>query len=328
MKDPFLSFVIPMYNEEECAPILYLRTSKVCDKLGLNFEFVAVNDGSFDKTLPVLKKLRQKDPRLKIISFTRNFGHQPAIVAGLKYASGDIVIVMDADLQDPPEILPKMLQKWREGYKVVYGIREEREEIWLKKMCYKFFYRLLLKMSPLKNIPLDAGDFCLMDKKVVREMRRFKEDRPFLRGLRTWVGFKQTGIEYKRPGRLAGKSKYSFVKLFHLAIDGLLSFSTVSLKMTIFAGLIISFMSIAYAIYIATTRFLALINVVTYSDVIPGWTTPVVSITFLMGLQFIFLGILGEYVSRIYSQSKNRPHFVIEEKLGLKNHSTDKRSDD
>lgn len=327
VNNPYVSIVIPMFNEEECVPILYSRISKVCDLHRIKFEFIAVNDGSFDKTLNILKKLRQKDNHVKIISFARNFGHQIAIVAGLRYAAGDVVIVMDADLQDPPELIPKMLQKWREGYRVVYGIREERDEMWLRKACYKLFYRLLLKMSPLKNIPLDAGDFCLMDKKVVKEMRRFKEDRPFLRGLRTWVGFRQTGIEYKRPGRLAGKSKYSFIKLFRLALDGLLSFSSVALRMTIIAGLGISFLSITYALFISAHRILILFNVVE-GTAIPGWTTPIVSITFLMGLQFIFLGILGEYVSRIYSQSKDRPYFVIEEKLGLKSFSKNKKDDD
>lgn len=318
MKSPFVSFVIPMYNEEECAEILYSRILKVCSGAKIKFELIAIDDGSADRTLSILKKIHRKDPRLKIISFARNFGHQVAIVAGLKYALGDVVIVMDADLQDPPEIIPEMIKKWREGYKVIYGIREERDESWLKKVCYKVFYRLLLKISPLKNIPLDAGDFCLMDKRVVLEMRRFKEDRPFIRGLRTWVGFKQTGIEYSRPGRLAGKSKYNFIRLFHLAFDGLLSFSTLALRMTIIAGMIISFFSITYALYIAVNRILILFNVLISNDAIPGWTTPVVSITFLMGLQFIFLGILGEYVSRIYSQSKDRPQYVIEEALGLK----------
>lgn len=317
MKKQTISFVVPMFNEQECAAILYEKILNVCKKIKVNFELICVDDGSSDNTLSLLKKLRKKDSRLKIISFARNFGHQMAIVAGLKYASGNPVVVMDADLQDPPELIPKMLEKWRQGYKVIYGVREEREEIWLKKFCYKLFYRLLLKMSPLKNIPLDAGDFCLMDKKVVTLMRQFKEDRPFLRGLRTWVGFKQIGIHYHRPTRVAGKTKYSLTKLFHLAFDGLLSFSSLALKMTIFAGLIISFFSISYALYITISKILITFKIITYSNEIPGWTTPVVSITFLMGLQFIFLGIIGEYISRIYSQGKQRPPFIIEEKFGL-----------
>ncbi|OGE36490.1 hypothetical protein A3A14_00960 [Candidatus Daviesbacteria bacterium RIFCSPLOWO2_01_FULL_43_38] len=317
IKKPSISFVIPMFNEEECAPVLYSRILKVCNEIKAKFELIAVDDGSSDRTLSVLKKLRKKDPRVKIISFARNFGHQIAIIAGLKYAFGDVVIVMDADLQDPPELIPEMLEKWRGGYKVIYGVRDEREESWLKKFCYKVFYRLLLKISPLKNIPLDAGDFCLMDKRVVLEMRRFKEDRPFIRGLRTWVGFKQTGVEYHRPGRLAGKSKYDFIRLFRLAFDGLLSFSTLALRMTIFVGLIISLLSITYALYISTNRVLIFFKVFN-ADVIPGWTTPVVGISLLMGLQFIFLGILGEYVSRIYSQSKDRPQYIVDEKLGIR----------
>lgn len=328
MKSPFISFVIPMFNEEECIQILYSRILKVCQKIHTKFELIVVNDGSSDDTLNILKKIRRKDQRVKIISFARNFGHQPAIIAGLKYAVGDLVIVMDADLQDPPELVPSMIEKWRQGYKVIYGIREERQENWLKKICYKLFYRLLIQLSPLKTIPLDAGDFCLMDKMVVKEMRRFKEDRPFIRGLRTWVGFKQTGIEYSRPGRFAGKSKYSFIKLFRLAFDGLLSFSTVILRITIVAGLIISFLSIIYAFYISITRMLILFKIISTNTVIPGWTTPVVSITFLMGLQFIFLGIIGEYISRIYSQGRERPQYIVEEIIGLNNSRQPRKNDD
>lgn len=327
MKPLHISFVVPMYNEQECASILYERILGVCKKLDTDFELICINDGSFDDTLGILKKIRRKDSRVKIISFARNFGHQMAIVAGLKYTSGNPVVVMDADLQDPPELIPQMLKKWRAGYKVIYGIREERDENWLKKICYKAFYRLLLKMSPLKNIPLDAGDFCLMDQKVVTHMRKFKEDRPFLRGLRTWVGFKQTGIEYHRPSRQAGKTKYSIAKLFHLAFDGLLSFSSSALKMTIIAGLVISFFSISYAVYLVISRILISLRIIEH-NAIPGWTTPVVSITFLMGLQFVFLGIMGEYISRIYSQSKGRPPFIVEEKLGLNGKTRDLEDDD
>ncbi|MCL5072827.1 MAG: glycosyltransferase family 2 protein [Actinobacteria bacterium] len=317
MKSPFISIVSPMFNEEECIEVLFGRILKVCKKLNSKFEFIAVDDGSSDKTLDILKKLHRKYPQIKIISFARNFGHQVGIIAGLNHAKGDVVVVMDADLQDPPEIIPDMIKKWKEGYKVIYGIRKKRKEMFLKVFCYKLFYRLLLFLTPLKTIPLDAGDFCLMDRKVVEEMCKFKEDRPFVRGLRTWVGFKQTGLEYDRPGRLMGKSKYSISKLVHLAIDGLLSFSSLALHMTIFAGLAISSLSILYAAYITVNRVLIALNL-TSDKAIPGWATPVVSITFLMGLQFIFLGILGEYVSRIYAEGKNRPHYVIGEMIGIK----------
>lgn len=328
MKSPFISFVIPMFNEEECVKILYSRIKKTCQSIHTKYELIAVNDGSSDNTLQILKNIRKENPCVKIISFARNFGHQLAIIAGLKYATGDLIIVMDADLQDPPELVPLMIEKWHQGYKVIYGIREERQENWLKKICYKLFYRLLLKLSPLKTIPLDAGDFCLMDKKVVIEMRKFTEDRPFIRGLRTWIGFKQTGIEYKRPERLAGKSKYSLIKLFRLAFDGLLSFSTVVLRITIIAGLIISSLSIVYALYISINRILIFFNIINIKTVIPGWATPVVSITFLMGLQFIFLGIIGEYISRIYSQGRNRPQYVIDEISGLSKIKRNKKYDD
>lgn len=317
-KKLFISFIVPMFNEVACIKELYSHILKVCRKLKVKFELVCIDDGSTDATLLILKKLRKKDLRVKILSFARNFGHQIAVTAGLRYASGDCVVVMDADLQDPPEVVPKMIKKWSQGYKVVYGVRKSRGEMWLKRICYKLFYRLLLKLSSFKNIPLDAGDFCLMDKQVVQEMRRLNEGKPFVRGLRTWVGFKQTGIEYLRPTRLAGQSKYNFTKLFHLAFDGLLSFSSFALRITIFIGLLISFFSIAYAFYIGINRLLIMLKIVDVENLIPGWATLVCSITLLMGLQFVFLGILGEYVGRIYSEVKKRPLYIIEEKIGLK----------
>lgn len=318
----FISFVIPMFNEERCIKELYLRLLKICRQLKAKSELICVDDGSTDLTLSILKKLRKKDPQVKVISFTRNFGHQIAVMAGLKYVSGDCAVVMDADLQDPPEVVPKMVKKWSQGYKVVYGVRGNREEKWLMTTCYKLFYRFLLKVSLLKDIPLDAGDFCLIDKRVVQQMRRFGEERPFVRGLRAWVGFRQTGVKYKRPSRSAGRSKYSFGKLLRLAFDGLFSFSTIALRVTVFVGLLISLLSIVYAFYIGINRILIIFKMISSEKLIPGWATLVCSIMFLMGLQFVFLGILGEYIGRIYSAVKRRPLFIIEEKLGLKDEET------
>lgn len=321
-KKLFISFIVPMFNEELCISELYSRILKVCRKLKVKFELICVDDGSTDTTLSILKKLRKKDLRVKIISFARNFGHQIAVTAGLRYGSGNCAVVMDADLQDPPEVVPKMIKKWGQGYKVVYGVRKSRGETWLKRTCYKLFYRLLLKISSFKNIPLDAGDFCLMDKQVVQEMRRLNERKPFVRALRTWIGFKQTGIEYLRPTRLAGQSKYNFIKLFRLASDGLLSFSILALRITTLIGVLISFFSIAYAFYIGINRILIMLKIIDVENFIPGWATLVCSITLLMGLQFVFLGILGEYVGRIYSEVKKRPLYIIEEKIGLKDEKT------
>lgn len=318
-----ISFIVPVFNEEE--PLLkelHLRLLKVCQNLKVNFELIFVDDGSVNNAFSTLKKLRIKDPRIKIISFTRNFGHQLAVSAGLRYASGDCVVVMDSDLQDPPEIIPLMVEQWKRGYKVVYGVRSERDEVWWKNISYKVFYRFLNKVSSFKNIPLDAGVFCLMDKQVVKEMCRFTEERPFIRGLRAWVGFKQIGVPYKRPPRLAGRSQYSLVKLLALAFDGLFSFSPIFLRIILLAGLIISLLSTTYAFYIGLNRVLIFLKIISPKSFVPGWATLVCGFMFLMGLQFIFLSILGEYIGRIYLETKKRPLFIIGEKLGLKDETT------
>lgn len=315
----FISFVVPVfYEEESLLKELYLEIRKVCQNLKTKFELIFVSDDGTDKTLFDLKKLRAKDSRVKIISLTRNFGHQIAISAGLRYTSGDCVVIMDSDLQDPPEIVPEMIKQWKKGYKVVYGVRTNRDEIWWKNISYKLYYRLLNKVSPLKNIPLDAGMFCLMDKQVVGEICKFTEDKPFIRGLRTWVGFKQIGVPYKRPPRLIGCSQYSLIKLIALAFDGLFSFSPIFLRIILITGLIISIFSITYAFYIGLNRVLIFFKIITAENLIPGWATLVSGVMFLMGLQFVFLAILGEYIGRIYLEAKKRPLFIIEEKLGLK----------
>jgi glycosyltransferase involved in cell wall biosynthesis len=316
----FVSFVVPVFHEEECLlKELHARLGKVCRNLKINYELIFVNDDGTDTTLTILKNLRKKDSKIKIISFTRNFGHQMAIMAGLRHTGGDCVVVMDSDLQDPPEIIPLMLKKWQEGYQVVYGSRTDRDEPWWKKICYKIFYRLLTKVSYLKDIPLDAGIFSLMDKQVVKEICKLKEDRPYLRGLRAWVGFTQIGIPYKRPPRTAGKSQYSFVKLMALAIDGLISFSPVALRMMLFTGLGISILSITYALFVGLNRAFIFFKIVGPEKLVPGWTTLASGFMLLMGIQFIFLAVLGEYIGRIYLEVKGRPLYIIKEKIGLKN---------
>jgi len=312
-----MSFVVPLFNEEECIEALYSRIRKTAESIGIGFELICIDDHSFDSTPRILRKLREEDPRVKIVFFSRNFGHQIAVTAGLHYVSGDCVVVMDGDLQDPPEVVIEMIKKWRQGFDVVYGVRKSRKEGRIKNFCYKIFYRLLYRISQL-HIPLDAGDFCLMSRRVVLEMRRFNEERPFVRGLRTWVGFKQIGVEYDRAHREAGSPSYTIGKLFRLAFDGLLSFSSIPLEIATAIGLIVSFVSIGYAIYIGIVRVLIAFRIVGPENFIPGWATLVCSVMFLIGLQFIFVGILGEYVGRIFTQAKGRPLYIVQEELGFK----------
>lgn len=316
-KERLVSFVVPFYNEEECVEEFYHRICKTVEHIGLDFEMICIDDHSYDSTFSILKKLHDADPRVKIVSFSRNFGHQIAIMAGLHYTSGDCIVVMDGDLQDPPEIVIKMIEKWNEGFDVVYGVRRRRKEKWIKRVCYKVFYRILQKVSSI-NIPLDAGDFCLMSKRVVFVMGELNEGSPFMRGLRAWVGFKQIGLEYDRSPREVGQSKYSFSDLFNLAFDGILSFSIIPLKIATVTGLIVSFFSIAYAIIIAINRMLIAFKIISSTNLIPGWASLVCSITFLIGLQFIFLGVLGEYIGRIFIQAKGRSLYIIQEKIGFK----------
>jgi polyisoprenyl-phosphate glycosyltransferase len=318
-KLPFVSFVVPVFHEEECLlKELHLRLQKVSKSLKIKYELIFVSDDGTDSTLAILKSLRQKDPRVKIISFSRNFGHQVAIMAGLRNASGDCVVIMDSDLQDPPEIVPEMLKKWQMGYQIVYGSRTDRDEPWWKKICYKIYYRLLARVSSLKNIPLDAGIFSLIDKQAVQELCQLEEDRPYLRGLRAWVGFKQIGVPYKRPPRTAGKSQYSFIKLFAVAIDGLISFSPIALRIMLITGLGVSLLSMAYAFYIALNRIFIFFKIIGSENLVPGWATLVCGVMLLMGIQFVFLAVLGEYISRIYLEIKGRPQYIIKEKIGLK----------
>lgn len=317
MKNSDISIIVPIYNEEKVLACLYGRIIKVLEHLGLTYEIIFINDGSYDNSLKIIKEFNENNRRVKIISFSRNFGHQIAVIAGLRYASGACVIVTDADLQDPPELIIEMVDKWKQGADVVYGIRRSRKENLIKRICYKIFYRFLSKVS-LVNIPLDAGDFCLMSRRVVIEMKKLCEEDPFVRGLRAWVGFKQVGIEYDRAAREIGESKYNFKQLTKLAFDGILSFSRVPLSAATFIGFIVSSASIGYALAIAVIRLLIALDIISANNLIPGWATLVCSMMFLVGLQFIFLGILGEYIGRIFMQIKNRPLYIVEEELGFR----------
>jgi len=303
------SIVIPIYNEHETIPELHRRLSGVMNSLNESSEVIFVDDGSVDDSFRLLSDIHAKDSRFKILRFSRNFGHQMAISAGIDHASGDAVILMDGDLQDPPEIVPRFLSKWREGFEVVYAIRKKRKENIFKRAAYASFYRILRVLSYLE-IPLDSGDFCLMDKKVVTVIRDLRERSRFVRGLRTWAGFRQIGLEYERDARYAGDPKYTFTKLMKLAYDGLLSFSVVPLRMAVYAGFGFATCAFLGGLFIIYRKLVNEIDVV-------GWASTIVIMTFLGGLILMTLGVIGEYVGRIYDEVKQRPLYVVRDKLGF-----------
>lgn len=305
---PDLSVVIPVYNETENIPTLYERLTTVLQGLELSYEIIFVDDGSRDGSLQMLEDLAARDPHVVCVELARNFGHQTAISAGLDLSCGKAVAVMDADLQDPPEVLPQFISRWREGYEVVYAIREQRKEIWWKRWAYSAFYRLLQRVAHIE-IPLDAGDFCVMDRRVVDVLVRMPERNRFVRGIRSWIGFRQVGMAYERHARYAGKPKYTFSRLIRLALDGLISFSYMPLRISTLSGLAISLISIVLAVFYAAQRVLSGLNP-------PGFATLVVAILFFSGVQLITLGLIGEYVGQIFSEVKQRPLYVTRRIIG------------
>jgi dolichol-phosphate mannosyltransferase len=310
MSDIGLSVVIPIYNEEEVLPHLYGRLVKSLDGIGLPYEIIFVDDGSGDSSWAVLAQINRDNPRAKAISFSRNFGHQVAITAGVNSSRGDRVMIIDGDLQDPPEIISRFIEKSKEGFEVVYGVRTKRKEGIVKKSMYSIYYRLLSKVSNI-DMPLDSGDCCLMDRKVVDLLKAMPERNRFIRGLRAWVGFKQIGLAYERDARFRGKTKYSFFKLWKLALDGILSFSDYPLKMSILFGFIISLLSVAYSLFIVYKRIFQTGNP------LPGWASIVAGITFLGGMQLMVAGFMGEYIIRIFDEVKKRPQYIVRHSLGL-----------
>lgn len=303
-----LSVVVPAYNEEENLPALYARLLAALDPLGLSYELIFVNDGSRDRTLSLLQQLSADDQRVVAIDLARNFGHQVAISAGLDHSRGRAVIIMDGDLQDPPEVLPQFIDKWRAGYDVVYAIREQRKEGPLKRAAYNLFYRTLKRVASI-DIPLDAGDFCIMDRRVVDLLNGMPERNRFVRGIRSWVGLNQTGLAYARHARHAGKPKYTLTRLIYLALDGLISFSYVPLRLISLAGLAVSAMSILLAGF----YFVQALTVGLYP---PGFATLTVAVFFLAGIQLITIGVIGEYVGRIFEEVKARPLYVVRKVWG------------
>ena len=319
-----ISIVIPIYNEEQVIPKLYKRLLSAAPSWSEPYEIILVDDGSTDNSLELMKLYAFKDPDFKVVQLSRNFGHQAAISAGIKVALGDAVVVMDGDLQDPPEELPKFLEKWKEGYDVVYAIRTRRKEGVVKRSAYYLFYRILGWMSEI-DIPLDSGDFCVMDKKVVRALNyEFPENIRFVRGLRAFAGFKQVGVKYERDKRAAGEVKYTFRKLMQLALDGLFGFSTFPLRLSTYLGVLISIPSFCIVIFLIVHRILDF-KIMGYSPSdTPGLATLGVGMFFLGGIILIILGIIGEYLGRIYVEVKRRPFYIINEVF---NHKTKEQTD-
>ncbi len=307
-----ISIIVPVYNEAENLPELYRRLTAASPSWKEAYEIILVDDGSNDSSPLMMRQLADSDPHLKIVRFSRNFGHQAAISAGIREAKGDAVVIMDGDLQDPPEELHRFLEKWREGYEVVYAIRTNRKEGLPKRVAYKVFYRLLALISDI-DIPLDSGDFCVMDRRVVRVLNDLiPENIRFVRGLRAFAGFRQTGVRYERSERYAGEVKYSFRKLLKLAMDGLFNFSVLPLRLATFLGFIISLPSFFLGIFFIVHRLFGF-KVLGYSPSdTPGLATLAVGMFFLGGVMLIILGIIGEYIGRIYHEVKRRPFYIVD----------------
>lgn len=305
------SVVLPVYNEEENLPTLYKRTVKVLSSLSSDYEIIFVNDGSADRTKNILIDFNKKNPRIKIINFSRNFGHQTAVSAGLEHASGQAVAILDADLQDPPEILPKFFAKLGAGYDVVYAVRKKRKENIFKRMAYSLFYKIIHAIASV-DIPLDSGDFCVLSYRMVKTINSFPERNRFVRGLRSWAGFKQVGLEYERDKRFAGESKYGLRKMLKLAFDGIFSFSFIPLQIMFLLGSISLTLSIVGSLWAVYMRFFT-----TAYNRVPGFATTIILIMFVGGLQMFSIGVLGEYLRRVYDEVKQRPLYIIESKIGF-----------
>lgn len=302
-----ISVVVPMYNEQEVATICYDRLTQVLSKLdNYEYEIVFVNDGSKDDTLEILEILAKKDKCVKIISFSRNFGHQAAVTAGIRNVTGDAAIIIDADMQDPPEVIPQLLELWKQGNDVVYAVRKKRKgETKFKLLTAKAFYKMLNKLSNV-YIPQDTGDFRIIDKKVVQALASMPEHNKFLRGLTSWVGFKQTPYEYERQERAAGKTKYPLSKMMKLALDGIINFSTKPLK--IIGGFGVFSIFVSFCIFV----YAILSYIFKWNTLMPGWTSIMVTITFMSGIQFLVIWMLSEYISRIYDEVRQRPEYIID----------------
>ncbi len=305
-----ISVVVPICNERETLPSLYERLVGSLGPLDRSYEIIFVNDGSTDDSLIILKRFHQQDPRVRVISLSRNFGHQISLSAGLQYASGRAVILMDGDLQDPPEILAALLAKLEEGWDIVYAVRKKRKEHYVKRVCYWAFYRLLALVAR-PPIPMDAGDFSVLSRRAATLLNRMPERTRFVRGLRSWIGLKQTAFEYERDRRVLGSPKYTPWRLLLLALDGMAAFSYAPLRVASLVGILLAGLSV---LGIVTFCYLRIFT----SIFIPGYTSMIIAILALGAMQLLTIGILGEYVGRIYEEVKQRPLYIVDELLGLR----------
>lgn len=310
MDKPTYSIVIPVYNEEDTLLELHKRISCIMETLDGVTEVILVDDGSNDGSYSIMLEINQQDPRFKLVHLSRNFGHQNAITAGMDFSSGQAIIIMDADLQDPPEVILKMVEQWHNGYEVIYAIREERDgESSFKKVTATLFYRFLKKMTDL-DIPVDAGDFRLVDRKAMEAFKTLRENNRYVRGLFSWVGFKQTGVLYKRSKRFAGATKYPFRNMLKLATNAVIGFSDVPLRISLNLGFIVSFFSF-------TAGLLAVVLKISGLYMVSGWTSLIVAISFLGGVQMMLIGMIGQYIGRIYEEVKQRPLYIVRKEHGF-----------
>jgi len=308
---PKYSFIIPVYNEEDTLLEMYRRVNAVMNRLDGSVELILVNDGSHDRSLSLLREIHEIDPRVCYISLARNFGHQIAVTAGLNYVRGQAIVVMDADLQDPPELIPDLVEKWKQGYQIVYAQRtQRRKESWKKRLPAYVFYRLMRKLADV-DIPMDTGDFCLMDRRVVDVLNTMPERNRYIRGLRSWVGLSQTSITFERDPRFAGEVKYTFRKSLSLAANGLVTFSRVPLRLSTYVGLFAAAVALLMALLVLYWRIVA------PSSPLTGFSAILIAIFFLGAVQLVSIGILGEYVGRIYEEVKGRPLYVLSEVAGF-----------
>jgi len=311
INQPIYSLVIPIYNEEENISEMYRRLHHVMEQLDGDVELILIDDGSRDRSLSMIRELHHRDNRVHYLSLARNFGHQVAVTAGLNFVQGKCIIVMDADLQDPPELILTMIEKWHQGYQVVYAQRISRQqESRLKRLTAYLFYRILRRLAKV-DIPVDTGDFCLMDRQVVDILNSMPERNRYIRGLRAWVGFRQTSVLFERNPRFAGDVKYTFGKSLSLAIDGIISFSTVPLRLATYLGIISAAIAMIMIILVLYWRIFAPV-----SHLI-GYTLIIISMFFLGSVQLICIGILGEYIGRIYEEVKGRPLYTLKETGGF-----------
>lgn len=301
-----LSVVIPIFNEEENIPFLYDRLCQVMKTMGVTYEFVFINDGSKDRSIFLLKELAKKYKEVKYINFSRNFGHQIAVTAGLDKTIGNAVVIIDADLQDPPELIVDMYAKMKEGYEVVYARRKSRKgESAMKKWTAKTFYRILSRITSV-DIPVDTGDFRIMDRRIVEELRNMPEQHKYLRGQISWIGFSQTYIEYNRAERNAGETGYTYRKMLHFALDGITGFSDIPLKIVTYFGFLVTAFAFLVLIYVLISRFI-------WEDYVQGWASLMITILFIGGIQMIAIGIIGEYLSRMNANLRERPLYIVRE---------------